>query len=74
MVASHPSREKRLWPMYFVCRKRSKLSASTSFSRMRRRAFVSSGVRLRQDSMRTCSQALRSRSAMNMYSTPMVEQ
>ena len=33
--ASPPSSEKRLWPTYFVCRKRSKLSASTSFSSTR---------------------------------------
>ncbi len=74
MVDSQPSSEKRLCPMYLVCRKRSKLSASTSFSTMRRRAAVSRGMQFRQDSMRTCSQALRSRSAMNMYSTPMVAQ
>ena len=32
MSASPPSSEKRLWPTYFVWRKRSKLSASTIFS------------------------------------------
>ncbi len=72
--ASQPSSEKRLCPTYFACRNFSKLSASMSFSSTRRRPTGSSGVLLRLDSIRTCSHALRSRSAMNMYSTPMVAQ
>jgi len=40
--ASPPSSEKRLWPTYFACRKRSKLSASTSFSSTRRLLAASS--------------------------------
>ncbi len=41
MRASPPSSENRLWPMYFACRKRSKLSASTIFSSTRRLLAVS---------------------------------
>src|SRR5439155_1334240 len=36
IVDSQPSSEKRLWPTYLAWRKRSKLSASTTFSRTRR--------------------------------------
>ena len=38
IAASPPSSEKRFWPTYFVWRNFSKLSASTSFFRMRRRS------------------------------------
>ena len=74
IAVSPPSSEKRLWPMYFAWRKRSKLSASTSFSRTRRRPAASNWVRLRDDSIRSCSHSLRSGSAMYMYSTPIVPQ
>jgi hypothetical protein len=41
MVVSPPSRLKRFWPMYFLCRNSSKTTVSLSFLRMR--CFFSSG-------------------------------
>ena len=71
--ASPPSRENRLWPMYRVWRKRSKASASTSFSSTRFLVTASrDGPGL--DSSRSWIQAFRSGSAMYMYSTPTVPQ
>ncbi len=72
MTVSPPSRENRFWPTYLVCRKVSNASAALSLERM---YFCSMTAGFWcGTSMRSCSQARCSGSAMCMYSVPMVRQ
>ena len=67
---SAPSRLKRFWPRYLVWRKRSKASAATSRSRIRR--FSSGDGSSTGRSTRACTHSFWSGSWMCMYSTPTV--
>ena len=70
MTVSPPSRENRFWPTYLVCRNVSNASAAFSLART---YFCSTTAGFWcGTSMRSCSQARCSGSAMCMYSVPTV--
>ena len=74
IMASPPSRPKRLVPVYFLLRNFSKTSAAVRRSRMARLPMSVNWVSLWIDSMRSWIQAFCAGSWMCMYSTPILPQ
>ncbi|CFO68477.1 Uncharacterised protein [Bordetella pertussis] len=70
MKLSPPSSEKRFWPTYLVCRKRSRPSDSVSCCRMWRFSSVENTGALKVDSRRCWIQRLAAGSEICMNSAP----
>ena len=67
---SDPSSENRLWPMYLVCRNRSKASAAFSFDSTRCCMSLDSGSVIRSVSKRSWSHFVSVGEEICMNSTP----